>query len=109
MRISTNNDDPWKIKYANCYEVYYKGMKIDNCIMADEQLGLVERYAIRIDGSYVIKDDYIDSYYSIGSVKIKVSYSCFLKTYLENFYYRWFHFNQSKNGIIRFVLTGSRI
>ena len=88
MRISTNNNDPWHTKYSFAYKVTFNGKYIDNCILADESLGLVEVEDRDEDGNSIIENDYIKTHFEVGSVKIERDIFAIIKTSIEYFFIR---------------------
>ena len=89
MRISLHKDDPWLIKFPSCYRVYFNGRKFNNCIMADEKLGLIEVHSIDSNGDFIIIDNnYIKTDFLVGHVYIKVLFIDMIKEFFNKIRYR---------------------
>ena len=89
MRISLNKDDPWLTKYSSCYRVYFNGKEWKNCIMADEELGLIEVHSIDSNGNFIIiNNDYIKTDFLAGQVYIKVLFIDMVKEFFNKIRYR---------------------
>lgn len=55
------------------YEAYLDGQKVEGCVMADEENGMVQLYKRDDEGNYIINNRYkiLVTEYKYGKVKIK--------------------------------------
>lgn len=83
MRVSVNKDDPWCTRYPFAYRVKFNNKHIYNCMLADEQLGLVEVYN-KADGcDFILDGDCVKTHFEVGSVKIERRFFTIIKSLTE--------------------------
>lgn len=71
MRVSVVKGDPGYKNVTHNINVYLDGNKVDRCITADDQLGLVVVYVFR-DGKYVLNGDEVATEIMTGDVRIEI-------------------------------------
>lgn len=59
MRISVHSEDPGYLDNAHLYEVLFNGTKLENCVVADEELGVVLCYVVDELGRTVRDKEYV--------------------------------------------------
>jgi len=107
------------LKYRYAYFVMLDGKLLTDCVVADEENGEAEVYILDRDDNCIFIDEILITKILTGNVKI--TFKWWLIPYQEtiNWWCRWFAFRKYytidgehtvyTNGLLRFILTGSRI